>query len=115
MGKMIDKKVVKFVGYTDLDGKPLNDRISNYLGTVGLLCIFESEKKAPGTRFIYFYPNENELDIQQYFHSSCGRLTQTDDVICLETDHKYAFEVSGDMSELEIETMLMNINYARNN
>ena len=64
MAKFIDKKVVKFVGYMDLDGNPISDWHEEYLGCAGLLCIYESEHKAPGKKFVYFFPNEPEAELQ---------------------------------------------------
>ncbi len=109
MAKFIDKKVAKFVGYMDLDGNPLSDWHEEYLGCAGLLCIYESEHKAPGKKFIYFYPNEPEAELQRYFNSISGDITESDSKICLDTDRRYIFELGDFISEDDLILLALNV------
>ena len=86
MAKHIDNKMVRFVGLTDLEGNPITDLLDDFKNCAGMLCIYESEHKAPGKRFIYFYPNEPLNERQRYFNSTSGTMTETDSEIIVETD-----------------------------
>ena len=109
MAKHITDRIVKFVGYTDLEGKRINDWHDEYLGQCGMLCIYESEHKAPGKKFIYFYPNEPDSDIQRYFNSVSGELRESGSRIFLETDHRYEFEAGDFLSEDDRKLLWLNV------
>ena len=109
MPKLIEQKVARFIECTDHDGNPARDWTQNYLQTPGLLCIYESMKKYPGKKFIYFYPNEPDSDEQRYFHSSCGDLTQEGNRICLTGDHTFVFEEGDFVPEIELLEIKLNV------
>lgn len=109
MAKHITNKIVRFVSITDLSGKINNDWHDEYLGMEGMLCIYESEHKAPGKKFIYFYPNEPESDLQRYFNSISGELRESGNRIFLETDQRYEFEVGDFLSEDEQKMLWLNV------
>ena len=73
MAKHIENKIVRFISRTDLNGNTINDCRNDFLGLAGMLCIYVSEHKAPGKRFVYFYPNEPAAESQRYFKTSLGR------------------------------------------
>ena len=104
MPKLVATKVVKFFGFADLDDNPVNDWHREYLGTVGLLCIYASNSK-PGKHFIYYYPNEPENSQQRWFNSTIGDLDEVDNVISLRSGHSYKFLVGEFLSE-EDETLI---------
>ncbi len=109
MAKHTDSKIVKFVGFSELNGGDANGACKKYLDSAGMLCIFESQNKDPGKKFVYFFPSEPDSVIQRYFHTSMGELTETDDKICFESNHRYIFEKGSFISQDEAKTILMNV------
>ena len=109
MAKHIENRKVKFVGFYDLDGNPVNDWHDDYMNCAGMLCIFESENKAPGKKFIYFYPNEPDNDEQRFFNSLAGAFTETDNEIMIEEEHRYVFEKGDYVSEDDFELLWLNV------
>ena len=94
MSKLIEEKIVEFVEFTDLDATPVCDWHDKYIGLKGILRIYESERKAPGKIFIYFYPSEPDYPEQRYFHSSLGILDIENGFLILKTNHIYRFKDS---------------------
>ncbi len=109
MAKLIETKIVRFIAYRDLDDKPIDDWHSEYIGTAGMLCIYISEHKAPGKKFVYYYPNEADESAQRYFYTLAGELTESDNLIILDTDHRYIFEEGDCVSECDAALLMMNI------
>lgn len=109
MAKHIGNKIAKFTKYMDLNNNPVSDWHDLYLGLEGMLCIYESEHKAPGKNFIYFYPNEPDTDSQRYFNSISGELTEIGNKLVLETDHRYEFEIGDFLSKDDKELLWLNI------
>ncbi len=109
MARHIENRFVKFVEFLDLDGNPVSDWHDEYLGLPGMLCIYESEHKAPGKRFVYFYPNEPDTDGQRYFNSLPGKMKEVDDTLLLEADHLYKFEMGDFVSEEDKLLLVLNV------
>ncbi len=109
MAKHVENKIVKFTRFTDLDGNTVNDWHDEYMNCAGMLCIYESENKAPGKKFIYFYPNEPDNDEQRFFNSLAGTLTETDTEIIIEEEHRYVFEKGDYVSEDDFELLWLNV------
>ena len=94
-GKMIGAESRKF-------GLPYMDWRRGFMNCPGIILIYESERKRPGMRFIYFYVNtgrslledENSIAFQPaYFHTSLGNLSKTRNNIIVDTDNsRYIFE-----------------------
>ncbi|MBO4373903.1 MAG: hypothetical protein J5829_02240 [Lachnospiraceae bacterium] len=109
MAKHIENKIVRFTGFTDPEGNPLSDWHDEYLGLEGMLCIYESEHKAPGKKFIYFYPNEPDSEMQRYFNSISGELSRSGNRIILEADNRYEFEEGDFLSKEDRELLWLNV------
>ncbi len=109
MAKHIGNRIVRFIKYTDLDGNPISDWHDEYLDTTGLLCIYESEHKAPGKKFVYYYPNEPDAPMQRYFNSVSGELTESDNMIQLDEVHRYVFEVGDYITEDDLMLLKLNV------
>ena len=109
MAKHIGNRIVRFSGFMDLDGTPLSDWHDEYLDLPGMLCIYESEHKAPGKRFVYFYPYEPDNDLQRYFHSTAGNYIESDNIITLVTNEIYEFEIGEYLSEDNKELLWLNV------
>lgn len=109
MAKHVENRIVRFIGFSDLDGNPVSDWHDEYIDTAGMLCIYESEHKAPGKKFIYFYPNEPDNDSQRYFNSTAGELTESGNMLILESGHRYAFEQGDFVSEEDFELLWLNV------
>ena len=109
MAKFIEEKIVRFIGFDDVDGNPAEGWQQVYLGLSGLLCIYESEHKVPGKRFIYFYPNEPDMPMQRYFHSSIGDLKVEGTKIRLTTNHIYTFEEGNFISDDDALIIKLNV------
>ncbi len=109
MAKHIANRFVRFVSYTDLAGNPVSDWHDEYMGLAGMLCIFESEHKAPGKRFVYFYPNEPDAFDQRYFNSIPGILSESGNTLVLEENHRYEFEEGEFISEDDKELLWLNV------
>ncbi len=109
MAKHIGNKIVKFTKFIDLDDNPISDWHDEFLGLDGMLCIYESEHKAPGKKFVYFYPNEPGADLQRYFNSISGELTETGNKIVLEENRRYEFEIGDFLSEDDKMLLWLNV------
>ena len=113
MAKHIEDYIVKFVGYTEMNGDQVHDWHDTYMNTSGLLCVYESERKAPGKKFVYYFPNEPEEGFQRYFNSVSGEFTKTDDVITLEDSHRLVFEVGDFVPEDEKKVLQLNVGHGK--
>lgn len=113
LGKHFKNEIVKVISISDLEGNPVEDWRINYVDTVGLLSIYESEHKAPGKYYAYYFPNEPENLMQRYFNTSPSVLTEKDNMICLERNHIYTFEIGDYLSDDELTVLLLNIDYNR--
>lgn len=111
MGKCHRKEIVKLISVSNQDGNPVNDWRVDYIGTVGLLAIFKSERIAPGKHYAYYFPNEPGEAMQRYFNTSPGVLTEKDNMFILEGNHIYIFEVGDYLSDEELAVLLLDINY----
>ena len=109
MANHLENKAVKFVGFYDLDGNPVNDWHDEYMNCAGMLCIYESEDKAHGKKFIYFYPNEPDNNEQRFFNSLAGTFTETDTEIIIEEEHRYVFKKGNYVSWPEYEVLWLNV------
>ncbi len=109
MAKHLENKIVKFIGFSDLEGNPVNDWHDDYMNCAGMLCIYESEHKAPGKKFIYFYPNEPENNNQRWFNSTSGTLTETDNELIVESGHRYVFAKGDFVSQEDFELLWLNV------
>ncbi len=109
MAKHLGNMVARFAEYTDLDGNTLSDWRDEYLGLSGMLSIYESENKAPSKKFIYFYPNEPAADVQRYFHTSVGEVTESESTVIVETHGRYVFEIGDFLSEEDKELLWLNV------
>ena len=108
MGKCYRKEIVKLVSVSDFEGNPIDDWRGEFVNTVGLLGIFKSERKAPGKQYLCYFPNEPEEVTQRYFHTSVGILTEEDNMIYLEGNHIYKFEVGDFISDNDYMALLLN-------
>lgn len=102
MAKYLENKIVRFVSYTDLEGNPIDEGVDSFLNTTGMLCIYESEHKHPGEKFVYYYPCEPDKDMQRWINSVCGTLMEDGDVVVLRTDRIYTFECGELLSDDDI-------------
>ena len=109
MKRHIINKVVKFTGYTDLNGIPIHDWHDEYLGTVGMLSIYEEESEAPGKHFLYYYPNEPAMETQRYFQTAPGEISESDNRIVLIEKNKYIFETGEFVSDGDKALLWMNV------
>ncbi|MBE5870605.1 MAG: hypothetical protein E7294_05035 [Lachnospiraceae bacterium] len=109
MAKYIEHKEVRFTEITDLNGNPIIDRHYRYIGLAGMLCIYESEHRAPGKHFVYFYPNEPYSSEQRWFNTISGELIETGNKIYVETGERYVFEVGNYMSEDDRVLLWLNV------
>lgn len=109
MAKHIENKIVRFEEFTDADCNPIDDWHRDFLGLEGMLCIYASEHKAPGKRFVYFYPNEPDTQMQRYFNSTSGELYEVRNKLILITNHRYVFSIGDYVSEEERELLWLNI------
>ena len=109
MARHIANRIVRFEEFTDKDCNPIDDWHRDFLGLEGMLCIYESEHKAPGKRFVYFYPNEPGAQMQRYFNSTSGEVSETRNKLILTTNHRYVFSIGDYMSEEDRELLLLNV------
>ena len=109
MAKHLENQIVRFVGFSDLEGNPVNDWHDDYMNCAGMLCIYESEHKAPGKKFFYFYPNEPNSESQRYFNSISGVMTETNSEIIVEDGHRYVFEKGNFVSKEDFELLWLNV------
>lgn len=107
MAKLVDFYEVKFKEVRDLDGYVKDDFLRDYVGKIGLLCVYESEKKDKGKKFVYFYPCEPDKSIQQYFYTSLGILTIIGKEMQLKSHHEYFFEQTSTLDKREWELLLL--------
>lgn len=99
MAKHIVNKIAKFIGITDSEGNPVHDWHDEFIDTVGMLSIYEEQHVTPARYFLYFYPNEPNMEKQRYFNSLSGKLTDSEGMIVLEENNKYIFVVGDFVSE----------------
>ena len=78
---------------------------------VGLIALFESERKAPGKSFFYYVPYENELT---YHVSIAGDFFKEKDGFMLKSDEKETHVVIGDFGLPEADKNLMIYNFLMN-
>ncbi len=109
MADHVDNRIVKFIGFSDLDGNPVSDWHDDFIDTVGMLCIYESEHKAPGKKFIYYYPNEPDSETLRYFNSTPGEISESGNMLILESGHRYSFEQGDFVSESDFELLWLNV------
>ena len=109
MAKHIVNKIVRFAEFTDLEGNPVHDWHDEYLDMVGMLSIYESENTSPGDRFVYFYPNEPNMDTQRFFQTLTGEISESEDRIVLEAENKYFFEIGDYVSEDDKALLWLNV------
>lgn len=63
-----------------------------HLNVPGVILLYESEKKYPGSQFIYLFTDK--ANCISYFHTSCGTVSQIDDRLIFKSDHScYEFTV----------------------
>ena len=112
MSKFVDNKIVRFLEFTDLSGNPIDDWHDEYLYSSGMLYIYESEHKYPGKKFIYYYPNEPESDMQRYCNSVTGDLSMDENLVILEDkdNHRYVFEEGHFITNDDAALLWLNIN-----
>ena len=90
--------------------KEYDDWRTVYLDWPGLIVIGESEKKQPGKRFAYLYPNDPDNVMQPYFHTSLGTHTRENQYVTIETTNsKYIFE-EGDFGINQGDKQLLMLN-----
>ena len=109
MADHVDNRIVKFIGFSDLDGNPVSDWHDDFIDTVGMLCIYESEHKAPGKKFIYYYPNEPDSETLRYFNSTPGEISESGNMLILESGHRYTFEQGDFVSDSDFELLWLNV------
>ena len=109
MPKLIETKTVRLTGVYELDGTLFESWRDVYLGLEGLLCIYESERFAPGRKFFYFYPNEPEEYYQKYLRTSVGDVTVEGNKMIIESNHRYEFEVGDFFSEIDLKMLMLNV------
>lgn len=88
---------------SDKDGVPYTeaDWRSAYAGLPGLIAVYESERKAPGKRFAYFFPDQSDWDVQDWLRTSAGELQVEDKTYTITTiNSRYVFVMDeGALSE----------------
>lgn len=81
-----------------IDYSSKNDWRSAYCSLSGLIAVFESERKAPGKKFIYFFPKGSAGQQQEWLQTSLGDLQIIDDIYMIVTrNSKYIFRRDDDI------------------
>lgn len=63
-----------------------------HLNVPGVILLYESEKKYPGSQFIYLFTDK--ANCISYFHTSCGNVSQIDNKLIFKSYHScYEFTV----------------------
>ena len=79
MGAIYQKKFGKLIKCINRGtGKPYDDWRTEFVDKPGLIIVAKSEKKHPGTSFVYIFPYTDDLD-QAYMNTSCGNIEISDD------------------------------------
>ena len=79
MSRFIKKQMGQLVSYENKkENSSGHDWVDKYIGIPGLIMLFESEKKHPGWRYAYFFPDEPEEEMQRYFHTSTCEYRETE-------------------------------------
>lgn len=84
--------------------------VKEFINKAGLIAVFESEKKMPGKRFIYFCPNEPNATFQRYFATTPGEIEEIDGKLLIETMHSiYTFKLDEDgVSKSDKDLLVLN-------
>lgn len=83
----------------DKDGVPYTetDWRSTYAGLPGLIAVYESERKAPGKKFAYFFPDIPNLVVPDWLRTSAGELQVEDKIYTITTiNSRYVFVMNED-------------------
>ena len=109
MEKHIYNIIVRFSGITDFDGNPIHDWHDEYLNMAGMLSVYESENTVPGKRYVLFFPNEPDSEMQRYFKTLAGEMMEFDDMIILEEESIYTFEIGDYVSDDDKALLWINV------
>lgn len=90
------------------------DKHSKYIGTSGLIVIFESENTYPGEKIIYFFPWEHTSLLQYRFSTDHGVIFENNNTITwIGLDKKFVFELGDfDLTENDKEELLLDCRMA---
>ena len=99
----MQKRTVRFLAHTDLDGKIVNDELEKMLGITGLLVLYDTENDAHNRTDFYFYPYDPKSYDQVVITSKDGEFSESEDKIYIRSDQFYLFEVGDFLSPDEYE------------
>lgn len=72
---------------------PETDWRMRYVGCPGLIAVYESEYRAVGQKFVYFYPDDPDNQMQDWIRTSAGDLHAMDDeYVLMSRNSKYSFK-----------------------
>lgn len=76
-------------------GKEYDDWRSAHIGRVGIICIYESLKKRPGEKFIYFYHDDEPSGFNmKYLRTTYGEIEENEEDIQIKTlNSEYTFSI----------------------
>ena len=90
---------------------PETDWRMRYVGCPGLIAVYESEHRAVGKTFIYFYPDDSSSQMQDWLRTSAGVLQAADDVYILVTGNSIYKYLRDDDALPEERKLLMYLNF----
>ena len=95
-------------------GKEHEDWRDGHVGCVGIICIYESLKKHPGEKFIYFFHDYDPSwpDIR-YLRTTYGEITETEEEIIIETrNSQYTFSIGDyDLTDEDKVALMLNVGF----
>lgn len=89
---------------------PASDWRSAYIGRAGLIAVYESERKAAGKRFVYFYPDDPDSPMQDWLRTSAGDLKIEDGVCTVMTNNSRYVFTEGEDALTEESRLLLRLN-----
>lgn len=96
-------------------GKEYDDWRGTQVGSVGIICIYESLQKRPGEKFIYFFHDDDPegFDVK-YLRTTYGDINETAKKIKIRTaNSEYAFSLGNyDMTEEDKVALMLNVGFS---
>ena len=80
MAKLIDYFYGKMTECQDRKNRRYKDWRKQYCDKPGLIAIYESESKAKGKKFVYFFPYDEKSRTQNWFHTGVGTIDKSGDI-----------------------------------
>lgn len=116
MPKLVNYKFGKLMKAVSLQsGEDYEDWRGDHVGGVGIICIYESQKKRPGEKFIYFFHDDDPEGINvQYLRTTYGEIEENEKEVRIHTlNSEYTFSF-GDygMSDIDKLGLMLNVGFS---